>query len=386
MARKQTPNSDVEVGDMAEEYSYREKRAPSLRERLKRGWARMSQPQKAAAVTLFVVTIWMGLSLIFTYFYYYQPMPSLEIPGGLATPPSVCGVNVSCLFAVGGADSGPGTFLPAVEAFNGTTWGSEQMLPPNKFGTYGYGLSTGAVVLAGRIYAVGHSGWGDVHSYDGSPGGKWRKEPGLNFHRGGLSLAVYRGRIYAIGGKTLCKVVSVAEDPDTSCSRDGWILPGDHSSRERSDVVESFDPRVDSRWRVECSMQGGANGDEGGVGDAAKCLQIERSGHVSTVYKDKIIVVGGQTGFEVELFDGTRWSFLEQLFPTAVYGASMTVFQDKIWVIGGLAYTAISRTVYTWDGRNFQRKTPVDMERAWASAAVFPYAPLPNTYAPLPNT
>ena len=48
MTRKQapglTPHSDVEVGDMAEEY--RGNRAgPSLQERLKRIWARMNQRQ-----------------------------------------------------------------------------------------------------------------------------------------------------------------------------------------------------------------------------------------------------------------------------------------------------------------------------------------------------
>ena len=39
------------------------------------------------------------------------------------------------------------------------------------------------------------------------------------------------------------------------------------------------------QWRVDCSSQGASNADEGGVGDAAKCLQIDRAGHVSTVYQ-----------------------------------------------------------------------------------------------------
>jgi len=43
--------------------------------------------QKAAAVTMLVTVGWMCLSLIFTYFYYYLPMPRLEIPGGLAKIP-----------------------------------------------------------------------------------------------------------------------------------------------------------------------------------------------------------------------------------------------------------------------------------------------------------
>jgi len=44
----------------------------------------------------------------------------------------------------------------------------------------------------------------------------------------------------------------------------------------------------------------------------------------------KIFVVGGHTGLEVELFDGRSWGLLEQPFPTAVYGASIAVFDSKV--------------------------------------------------------
>ena len=40
-----------------------------------------------------------------------------------------------------------------------------------------------------------------------------------------------------------------------------------------------------AQWRVECSSGGSENADEGGVGDGAKCMQIERAGHVSAVFQ-----------------------------------------------------------------------------------------------------
>ena len=48
-----------------------------------------------------------------------------------------------------------------------------------------------------------------------------------------------------------------------------------------------------------------------------------------------------------------------------------------MWVIGGFSYTNIYRSVFSWDGRNFQRKAPISQDRAWATATVYPSAPAP---------
>ena len=108
---------------------------------------------------------------------------------------------------MGGAFSIIDTFLPAVEAFNGSHWGSEAMLPPNQAGTYGQGVSTYAAVLDEKNYVIGHKGFGYMFSYSGNKvGGRWWvPEVRMSHTREGFALAIFRGRIYAIGGKTLCQ-------------------------------------------------------------------------------------------------------------------------------------------------------------------------------------
>jgi hypothetical protein len=100
--------SDIELGEEAAQRRGVWYRVRKTIKRLRRRWGHLSQRQKAAISGILLLVVWMSFSLLFTYTYYYRPMLPLRIPEGLAKPPSVCAVNQSCLFAIGGADSGPG--------------------------------------------------------------------------------------------------------------------------------------------------------------------------------------------------------------------------------------------------------------------------------------
>lgn len=56
---------------------------------------------------------------------------------------------------------------------------------------------------------------------------------------------MYKGRIYAIGGKSYCYADPLmAGDPSYLCQVAGWQLAGDNAASDRSTTMESIDPRT----------------------------------------------------------------------------------------------------------------------------------------------
>ena len=62
----------------------------------------------------------------------------------------------------------------------------------------------------------------------------WPEHSMLNKRREGFAVVVYRGRIYAIGGKTTCIVVPTSENPDSRCTTDGHLTVTDQGTEDRS--------------------------------------------------------------------------------------------------------------------------------------------------------
>lgn len=290
-----------------------------------------------------------------------------RIPQDLIVKESTCTANQTCLLAIGGARAIIDAFLPLVEGFNGTAWGSEPMLPEGADG-YGQGVTSTTVVLGGRIYLVGHTSFGDMYSRS-SHGGAWRREPGLKLRREGFALVVYKERIWAIGGRTQCIVRSLREDEDSSCTEPGWIDRGEQASVIASNSMESIDPRTEAEWRLECAMGGE---EEGGEGDANKCTEKERSGLTAAIFDEKIFVIGGYEGTTVEVFDGTKWEPLSEDFPQAVYGAAAASYMGELWVLGGFSYDEFLSNAVVWDGKIWAQGARMAQRRAWTAAAVFP--------------
>lgn len=290
-----------------------------------------------------------------------------RIPQDLIVSESTCQANQTCLLAIGGARAIIDAFLPLVEGFNGTAWGSEPMLPKGDEG-FGKGVSSTTVVLGNRIYVVGHTGFGDMHSR-AIEGGEWRLEPKLQLKREGFALVVFQRRIWALGGRTKCIVRSLKEDEDSMCTEPGWIDRSEQASVVASNSVESINPITESEWRLECSMGGE---EEGGEGDANKCMEKERSGLTAAVFDDKIFVIGGYEGSVVEVFDGKMWERLPEDFPRAVFGAASSPYGGKLWVFGGFSYDEHLSNAVAWDGKIWIQGPKMSLRRAWTAVAPFP--------------
>ena len=275
---------------------------------------------------------------------------------------------------MGGAYAIVNAFLPAVEAFNGVEWGSEAILPPNDQGNYGQGVSTYAAVLGDNIYVIGHKGFGYMYSYSGNKvnGKWWVPEPRMGHPREGFALAVFRGRIYAIGGKSMCQPQSYAENPQSKClpGEEKWFLNGPQAALETSVGVESIDPRAEREWRTECFSSG-----LGLEGNASRCLQTRRSGASAAVFRDRLYVVGGYYGGSVEVFDGQAWGYLEHSFPFGLFGATAIAFSDRLWIFGGFAYAAYLDTSVVFDGKVWVAQSQLLVPRAWGAGAVVDLPP-----------
>jgi hypothetical protein len=224
--------------------------------------ASLTGRQWTALAALGVVLLWTGGSVAFAYLYNYEPFRYFKNPDDIPDLPSTCNTNQTCLFALGGAIASYNSFLPAVEAFNGTAWGSEARLPARcpgfqrdkvspdcgDEGTYDQGVTTHSLVFNDRIYVLGHNRYGAMYSYSGNKEtikdqlGKvikesyWREEPMLNKRREGFAVALYRNRIYAIGGRTTCTVQSKIENPDSRCTEDGHLTRTDQATQDRFEV------------------------------------------------------------------------------------------------------------------------------------------------------
>jgi len=350
---------------------------------------KMLTPRQWAAVcAVLVVVLWTSGSIAFAYLYDYKPFDSFKIPDDIVTLPSACAVNQTCLFALGGSIASHNAYLPTVEAFNGSHWGSEAPLPPKcpnhvkgkadedcgDAGVYGHGVTSHAVAFKDRIYVIGHNRYGAMYSYSGNlevvknklgkkiKDSHWPEAPELNYRREGFAVAVYRGRIYAIGGKTTCTVQSKAENPDSRCVKDGHLTSTDQATQDRSTTVETIDPENEGTWRVDCE---GGGEEEGGSGAAALCTQQDRSGACAAVHDGKLFLIGGNDGSVIEFFDGEKWEEVEAKFPKVILGASAISFGGKLWVIGGISFNKYQDSAISWDGSIWFKGARLNYARAY---------------------
>ena len=328
-----------------------------------------TEQDQAKLIIGIVLFFWIALSVVFTYVYNYEPLPVFRIPQDMNVSESVCLTNQSCLFAIGGAYAILDSFLPAVEAFYNSNWGSEEILPQNDQGGYGEGVSTYAAVLGNKIYLVGHKGFGYMFSYDGNEvdGRWWTPEPRMGHPREGFALAVFRGRIYAIAGKTLCQPQSLQENPQSTClpGMESWMVTGPQAALPTSVGVESIDPRTERQWRTECFLSG-----LGVEGNASRCLQIPRSGASAAVFRDLLYIVGGYYGGVVEVYDGQFWSTIGPAFPFGLVGATAITFNDRLWIFGGFSYAQYLDTSIVFDGNVWVAESQLLVARAWGAGAV----------------
>mmetsp|Transcript_16405 Transcript_16405/g.25473 ORF Transcript_16405/g.25473 Transcript_16405/m.25473 type:complete len:174 (+) Transcript_16405:650-1171(+) len=111
--------------------------------------------------------------------------------------------------------------------------------------------------------------------------------------------------------------------------------------------------------------------EDGGKGQADKCLRTARTGLSAAVFQGKIFAIGGYEGTSVEVFDGNKWEELEAEFPYSVYASAVAVFNAKLWVLGGFSYNSYLRNAVSWDGNIWSQGQKFSHSRAWPASAVF---------------
>ena len=85
---------------------------------------------------------------------------------------------------------------------------------------------------------------------------------------------------------------------------------------------------AETEWTIEC-YNGGE--EDGGIGDGGKCLTQERSGATAAEYGGRLFVIGGFHGTIVDVFDGVKFTELEEDFPNIVFGSSALFWRNKLW-------------------------------------------------------
>ena len=116
---------------------------------------------------------------------------------------------------------------------------------------------------------------------------------------------------------------------------------------------------------------------EAGLWTAVNPLVTPRHWHACTAYMGQIWAIGGWRQSSVEIYDPLRDSWEQgQSFPEAMYLAHVTVFQDRVYYIGGWRTGTPNTEVFTFMGGSWQVVPGVSVEDY--SRSVFP-APIVNT-------
>ena len=257
------------------------------------------------------------------------------------------------IYVVGGFhEPGLGSLLDyaisrAVEVYDPTknSWSTTTPLPEGRH-------HAGIAAFGGHLYVIGGftkslmSVWnavGTVYRYDPATE-EWTELTPMPTARGGLGVAVYNGRLYAIGGYDGEQNPPVVEvfDPQTNSWKFAASLPTprDHLAvvtagsriyaiggrpklnyRKNMDVVEEYDPSTD-QWRPRAS------------------LPTARSGITAGVIDGMIYVLGGESGEgtfatnEAFFPQDNRWKTMAPM-PTARHGLGSAVMGGRLYVISG---------------------------------------------------
>ncbi|MCP5244672.1 MAG: galactose oxidase [Burkholderiales bacterium] len=234
-----------------------------------------------------------------------------------------------------------------VEIYDPATdiWSTTTPLPEGRHHA-GIAAVDGFLYIIGGFSKSGFSVWHAVNTvYQFNPATQiWRKVAPMPTARGALGVAVYQGKIYAIGGYDGKQNSGANEiyDPKT----DSWsaaaplMAPRDHLAvataasriyaiggrsnlkyRQNTSVVESYNPDT-NQWQYKAS------------------LPTARSGIGAGVINGQIYVLGGESGEgtfnqnESYRPDENRWVTLAPM-PTARHGLGVAVVNERLYAIGG---------------------------------------------------
>jgi N-acetylneuraminic acid mutarotase len=219
----------------------------------------------------------------------------LRAPLPAATHHPAAAVVNGRLFVIGGYTGGAvsGNAVETVYEYEPArnAWATRAPLPTPR------GALT-AVVLSGRIHALGGSGDGNTgaHEVYDVASNRWSSANPMPTPRDHLTAVAYQGRVWAIGGRT---------------SFMGTQFPN----------VEIYDPTTNS-WQTGTPLPTG------------------RGGLAAAVMGDRIFVFGGEAPFRIfnatEMYEpaGNRW-ISKAPMPTPRHGIGAAVIGERIYLPGG---------------------------------------------------
>ena len=74
------------------------------KERKKTDWKKMLSPKHwSCIIAVVVVAVWTAGSVVLSLNFNYLPFDTFQIPHSIPNLPSVCKINQTCLFAIGGS-------------------------------------------------------------------------------------------------------------------------------------------------------------------------------------------------------------------------------------------------------------------------------------------
>jgi N-acetylneuraminic acid mutarotase len=219
----------------------------------------------------------------------------LKTPLPEATHHPAAAVVNGRLFVIGGYTGGAvgGTAVPTVYEYDPArnAWVTRAPLPTPRG-------ALAAVVLAGRIHALGGSGEGNTgaHEVYDVASNRWSSANPMPTPRDHLTAVAYQGRVWAIGGRA-------------------------SFMGKQFDNVEIYDPTTNS-WQTGTPLPTG------------------RGGLAAAVVGDRIFVFGGEAPLRIfnatEMYEpaGNRW-ISKAPMPTPRHGIGAAVIGDRIYLPGG---------------------------------------------------
>ena len=281
------------------------------------------------------------------------------------------------IYAIGGSDS-TGKALSSVEVLDEKTgtwtlqssslniprWGFSAVVYMNKLYVIGGGKCNALTADASCPFWAPLTSTGSVEVFDDASGTWTIHSSSLNWGRFASGMVTYKDKLYAMGGYAVVNGnvtwpgVDVFDGNTWTPSKfslpDYWygfglvnykeniyafgeaILEG----KSESDLVYRFAPNsfsVDTL--VIKSINALETKDEWTDSELSLPDGRGRYAAASVVYQDKLFLIGGSIGGNeninrVDAFDGKRWLKMPPL-PKKVYQMKATVWNDKIYVVGG---------------------------------------------------
>ena len=173
------------------------------------------------------------------------------------------------------------------------------------------------------IYLVGGNENGATNSVEKYDGKIWSNEPNMSTPRYNHNLTVYKGLLYAAGG------------------------------RNGTGTLTSVETYNGQTW------------------SNVQPMTNARETHGMVVYNDNIYVIGGDGTDSLEAFNGITWTGPLTIIPTTRFYFSVCVYNNYIYVLGGESSGASMNIVEAYNGITWTNTTPMIKKRRAFSTVVY---------------